>query len=259
MTHVSQNTGDVRLIGWLERKNDDFPYYTGHPVALSALQWVAVVLAVGVGFAALIATQPIFPTGLAGFIPAILYVAVPLGMLALVAGGHRTALFRRIRRIDLLWILVFFLLNAVVTLAVGFFVVHFFATSVNPAGDILVSATATERVLFFFKSAIQLLGEEIFTILPFLALMTLFVSYFGLSRTPAIILAALCVSTIFALIHLPTYQWHYAQAIIGLVPVRLVLLMPYIITKNIWVSTGVHIVNDWVIFGLPILATAYAA
>jgi hypothetical protein len=29
---------------------------------------------------------------------------------------------------------------------------------------------------------------------------------------------------------------------------RLVLTLPWIVTKNIWVSTGAHIINDWLLF-----------
>jgi hypothetical protein len=45
-----------------------------------------------------------------------------------------------------------------------------------------------------------------------------------------------------------------AQALVGLIPVRLALLLPYIITRNIWVSTGVHVLNDWAIFGMSAIA-----
>jgi membrane protease YdiL (CAAX protease family) len=30
--------------------------------------------------------------------------------------------------------------------------------------------------------------------------------------------------------------------------------MPFIITRNIWVSTGVHVLNDWAIFGMAAYA-----
>jgi membrane protease YdiL (CAAX protease family) len=30
---------------------------------------------------------------------------------------------------------------------------------------------------------------------------------------------------------------------------RLILTWAYIRTKNIWVSTGAHIINDWVLLG----------
>ncbi|WP_412705586.1 hypothetical protein [Aeromonas rivipollensis] len=34
---------------------------------------------------------------------------------------------------------------------------------------------------------------------------------------------------------------------------RIVLLSGYIITKNIWVSTGAHIINDWLLFTVMVL------
>ena len=34
---------------------------------------------------------------------------------------------------------------------------------------------------------------------------------------------------------------------------RLILLLPYIMTKNIWVSTGAHILNDWTLFIIALL------
>lgn len=68
-----------------------------------------------------------------------------------------------------------------------------------------------------------------------------------------VIIAAIIVFLVFAGVHLPTYQWNVPQAFIGLVPVRIALLLPYIMTKNLWVSSGTHILNDWVIFGLPML------
>jgi hypothetical protein len=34
-----------------------------------------------------------------------------------------------------------------------------------------------------------------------------------------------------------------------------VLLSGYIITKNIWVSTGSHIINDWLLFSLMLLGS----
>ncbi len=75
-----------------------------------------------------------------------------------------------------------------------------------------------------------------------------------MSRKPALCLAALVAAIVFAMIHLPTYQWNVAQALVGLIPVRLVLLMPFIITRNIWVSTSVHVLNDWTIFGMSAVA-----
>jgi len=49
-------------------------------------------------------------------------------------------------------------------------------------------------------------GEEVVTLLPFLALLQLFSKGFGLGRKSAIIGAWLVSSVIFGLIHLPTYD-----------------------------------------------------
>lgn len=239
-------------ISWLEREDADFPYYEGQPVPVGNLQWIVVMIAVAAGFYALTALQQVFPSGLAGFIPAIAFVAIPLGVLAFFAGSAWTALFRRMRRVDWLLIVAFFVLNWIVTIVVGMLAVALFDAQANPAGSILAGAGLIDRVLFFAKAIVQLLGEEIFTILPFLAILTWLVST-GISRTVAIIIAALVASAIFALVHLPTYQWNWGQCLVALAPIRVVLLLPYLITKNIWVSTGVHVANDWAIFGLPFL------
>ena len=40
--------------------------------------------------------------------------------------------------------------------------------------------------------------------------------------------------------------------------VLLVLTLPWIMTKNLWVSTGAHIINDWTLFGVGLLGTGTA-
>jgi hypothetical protein len=114
-----------------------------------------------------------------------------------VAGHHWQALFRRLRGMDFLWILVFFVLNILVTLVSGSIIVNFFEHSTNPAGDTVAVASAGDKVLFFARTGIQL-----------------------------IVLASLAVAVIFALAHIHTYDGHLAQALIGVGVARLVLLIP---------------------------------
>jgi membrane protease YdiL (CAAX protease family) len=40
---------------------------------------------------------------------------------------------------------------------------------------------------------------------------------------------------------------------------RLVLTWAYVWTKNIWVSTGAHIINDWAILGSTVFLAPLAA
>ncbi|MOA19360.1 CAAX amino terminal protease self- immunity [compost metagenome] len=72
---------------------------------------------------------------------------------------------------------------------------------------------------------------------------------------PAIILAWVVASIIFGAYHLPTYNWNIIQAIVGIGIARVVLLYPYLKTKNIWTSFIVHVMNDWTIFGLTFWAS----
>ncbi|MFC6760769.1 CPBP family intramembrane glutamic endopeptidase [Sulfitobacter porphyrae] len=143
------------------------------------------------------------------------------------------------------------MLNFILTVVVGLVVSGLFHSVANPAGDMVASASQVDRILFFGWTAVQILGEEVFTILIFLGSMALLVRV--MSRKLALCVAALVASVIFGLVHLPTYQWNMPQAF-GLMPIRIVLLLPYIITRNIWTSTGVHILNDWAIFGSSALS-----
>lgn len=40
---------------------------------------------------------------------------------------------------------------------------------------------------------------------------------------------------------------------------RLILTLPYLITRNLWVSTGAHIINDWIIFGMSLMGAMRAS
>ena len=118
---------------WLERANDDFPYYRGRPVEIEAGRWWIVMAAVAAGFAILILPPPILRGEFTRFVPAILYCAVPLAALALVAGKYWTAIFRPLRGTDFLWMAAFAILNIAVTLVVGAIIRSIMETTANEA------------------------------------------------------------------------------------------------------------------------------
>ncbi|WP_436644357.1 CPBP family glutamic-type intramembrane protease [Microbaculum sp. FT89] len=241
---------------WLERRDDDFPYYRGKPVEITGPQWWFVMLGVAAGYLVLIFTLAVFSTGLLQFLPAILFFAIPLVALGMVAGRGWSAIFRPLRGIDFVWMVVFFILNWVVVLAVGLLMINLLETSPNPATQVVATASTSDRIYFFVKTGLQLFGEEVFSILPFLALLYWLVARRGMSRNTGVLLACLGTALIFALAHLNTYNWNFAQALLGVGVARLVLLVPYIMTKNVLVSTGAHVLNDWAIFSLPLLLGA---
>ncbi|MNG99657.1 CAAX amino terminal protease self- immunity [compost metagenome] len=97
------------------------------------------------------------------------------------------------------------------------------------------------------------------SILPFLAILWFCHTKLGLTRKSAIIIAWLSTALIFGAMHLPTYDWNFLQCFLVIGTARIVLLSGYIITKNIWVSTGAHIINDWLLFtGMVLLHGAQA-
>lgn len=249
---------EAERFAWLERPDDDFPYYRGRPAEISPGGWWIVMLAVAVGFAILIHPPP-FLRGFGGFLATILYFALPLAALAYVAGNAWTAIFRPLRGRDFLLMIGFAILNIVVALIVGSIMINLMETTANEAAAGAGALEGGEVWLFFARTGLQLFGEEVMSILPFLAILTWLVAGRGMGRKTAIIVATLAVAVIFAAAHLPTYGWNVAQALMGVGVARIVLLLPYIMTKNIWVSTGAHILNDWMMFGVSILSAGGVA
>jgi membrane protease YdiL (CAAX protease family) len=243
----------------LEDHFGDFPFYAGVPVALSMGQWLLVMAGVVGGFAALVWPIP-WPGGpLAPMIPAVLFVAIPLAVLARVAPGHWSVIFGRVGWRELRLMVGFALLNVFVSMGVGALVQAFAEVTPNAATGQLAAMGNGERLAFFAKTLPQLLGEEVVTVLPFLLVLTLLRRHSGFGRKSAVLGAWLVSSLLFGLIHLPTYNWNWVQCIVVIGTARIVLTMAWIRTKNIWVSTGAHIINDWLLFSFALVGSGLAA
>lgn len=226
----------------------DFPFYAGAPVGLSGLQWLVVLAGVVLAFYFLTASwaRPSPPWGM--WIPALLFCTVPLATLALVAGRYWTALFRRPTGRDLLMMIGIAVLNLVVTLLVGALVTGLHHGSSNPLFQKLGEADTTTRALAFAAMVPQLLGEELLTLLPFLALLWCLATCLKVQRRTAVVLAWILSTIPFALAHLPTYHWDLMQCLLIIGSARLVLSLGYLFSRNLWVSTGAHVINDWTLF-----------
>jgi uncharacterized protein len=245
----------AQRLGRLEDPVGDFPFYNGAPVSLSGLQWLFVMAAVVAGFAVLVGPIP-WPAGLLGtLIPALLFALIPLVALALVAPGHWRVIFGKVGWRELRLMIGFALLNLAVSLCVGALVRAFADVTPNAATAQLSSMGTAERIAFFAKTLPQLLGEELVTLLPFLAVLTVLTHRLGVGRKGAIVGAWLVSSLLFGLIHLPTYDWNLVQCIVVIGTARMVLTLAWILTKNIWVSTGAHVINDWLLFTLTMVGT----
>ena len=237
----------------LEDPGRDLPFYNGLPMGLSGGQWLFVMAAVVAGFAVLVAPIP-WPAGpLGAMIPALLFPLIPLAVLAHVAPGHWRVLFGTVGWRELRLMLGFALLNIVVSMSVGAIVRALADVTPNAAAAQLSGMDTAARIAFFAKTVPQLFGEEVVTLLPFLAVLTLLSAGFGVGRKAAVVGAWLISSLLFGLIHLPTYDWNLIQCIVVIGTARMVLTLAWILTKNIWVSTGAHITNDWLLFSMSLL------
>jgi uncharacterized protein len=238
----------------LEYPNDDFPYYQGWPVWISGPQWalVLVVLAAAFGF---LLVGP-FNGDYTIFITAFVCAVLPLVGLYIVAHPGWTAIFRRLTWRSFMWGVAFGLINIVVSWVLGAIVTAIIGTTANAATTSITDKSALEVVAKYASVAIQLFGEELLTILPLLALLYLFAAKMGWSRKKAVVWAWIISAVIFALVHLPTYDWNIIQCLVVIGGARLILSLAYIKTKNIWVSTIAHVLNDWVLLTLPFFSIA---
>ncbi|MDO3380604.1 CPBP family intramembrane glutamic endopeptidase [Gilvimarinus algae] len=251
----TRSTSTQGTIRGLERPGDDFPFHAHQTVTLSVSQWLIVLAAVGAGFACLTVNVPVLTGDFGLLIRTLLFPLVPLVTLRVVAGRHWLGLFRRVRGADVGLMLGFALLNLLVSSLVGLLVMSLYGADLNLAVQALASQSTAEREWFFLRSLPQLFGEEILTVLPFLAVLYVAHDRLNFTRTQSVLLAWLISSVLFGLVHLPTYNWNLIQCLLVIGSARLVLSLAYIRTKNIWVSTGAHIINDWTIFGIVLLSS----
>lgn len=242
-----------------EDQGADFAFYNGSPASITGAQWWGVLAAVAAAFLALALSAAAGSAGaLWAFIPALGLAVLPLMALARVAPAHWTCLFGRVRFREVRLMLGFALLNIVVSLALGALVLAFTAVAANSSTAQLGSLDSAGRIAFFAKTLPQLLGEELITVLPFLALLQWFTQGLGWGRKRAILLAWVATSLGFGLLHLPTYGWNWVQCMVVIGGARMVLTLPWMMTKNLWVSTGAHISNDWLLFAMGLWGAGLA-
>lgn len=234
----------------------DFPYYDGEPVRLSLTGWLAVLAFTAAGFAALVGLPTVWARPLAGWTGIALFVLLPLLGFRLAAGRCWSAMFRWPTKRDV-WIgLACAPLTLVVSGTVALAMMQVSPTSANPVAALLPQLKGGDLAAFIAGTAPQLLGEELVTVAPLLALLALFHGVFGRARGPAVAAAWIGSALIFGALHLPTYQWHAGQALIIIGAARLALSVPYLITKNLWSSFIAHLTHDWSLFAIVLAAAA---
>lgn len=224
----------------------DLPYYAGPPVAIGVAGWLFVILAVVIAFFQL--TFLPLPTPPLNFIPTVLFTGLPLLALMAATGWRKPAIFGRVGIKEIGIGIGFGLLTVAVSGIIGFAVSGLFGANANPAIAGLTSIGAVDLLVFLARTFIQLIGEEVVSILPLLAVLWLCVSKLGLSRRVGLVIAVVASTVWFAAMHLPTYNWNFLQCLSIIGSARIVLTLAYLFTRNLWVSSIAHIFNDWTLF-----------
>lgn len=227
----------------------DFPFYDDRPVAISWAGWLLVAASTGLAFYLL--TGPllaVLPGLFADYSAAILFAAVPLLALHLASHGHATAVFHRYGIKSFGISVGFAILTLVSSFLVGWVLSRFFSFTANPTGAALAGAGAVGLAIVLSRSFIQLIGEELVTILPLLAVLWFCVRIVHAPKTAALVVAVAVSTAWFGALHLPTYNWNYLQCFGIIGTARLVITASYLLTRNLWVPAGAHILNDWSLF-----------
>lgn len=250
---------DQARFGRLIERNDerDFPFYNFLPAEIPTWKWIAIILSCIIGFAILLLVG--FENQLLDLIPRILFAGIPLATFITLVKPNWRAIFKPLKLADIPTIIVFWLLTLGLSAAAAFIV-----SGGSPVGH-FTENSATNTVLdggfwgivgFYLGTFMQLFGEELVTILPFLAILYWLHAKFNVSRKLAIILALIVTAVSFGAMHLPTYDWNVVQALLLIGVARIALTLAYIRTKNILVSFGAHVLNDWVGFTLALVVAA---
>ncbi|QXT63177.1 CPBP family intramembrane glutamic endopeptidase [Tessaracoccus palaemonis] len=239
------------------RAASDLPFYNDLPTAISGTKWLVIVAACALAYAQLVLLPLPGSAQAQQWMHAILFPVIPLAALAWAAPQGWTAIFRRVRVRDIGAMIGFGLLCLTASCALAMPLAKVIGASANPSAHILAEASTGQQISFFLATLPQLLGEELITILPMLALMSLLVRW-GWSRRASLATAWIGTAVLFGLLHLPTYNWNVLQCLALIGVARLFLTLAFVVTRNLWVSTGAHILNDWIMFSVPILLSAAA-
>lgn len=242
---------------WFEEESDDFPFYNNKPQKVSIGQWFVILLFPFLGFLVLTKVYiPFLSLYMNELVSGIILLIFSLLGLRLTVKQDWKLLFRKIRRKDIL-LVVGYVIGAIIVASVIGGVIELLSGSLtdNPTAIKAGDHNAWRTYLQLrFQEVFQLLGEEFLAIIPFLTLLHLCTVRFGLNRKTGVVIGWVLSSIIFGLLHLPTYDWNWIQCIFVIGGSRLILTLPYVQTKNLWVSYFVHYFYDMLIFTVAFLS-----
>ncbi|WP_321387360.1 CPBP family intramembrane glutamic endopeptidase [uncultured Enterococcus sp.] len=240
-----------------ENKNEDFPFYNNQPEKVSGRQWLIMLVFPFIGFLFLTKVYiPFFSLYINELLSGIVLLVFSLLGLRLTVGQNWRLMFRKIHQKDVLLVIGYVVGALIVASAIGGIIEFFRGTLTdNPTATTANDPNAWVTYLQLrVQELFQLLGEEFLAILPFLAVLHISTMKFGWERRKGILIGWIISSILFGLLHLPTYDWNLLQCIFVIGGSRMILTLPYIQTKNLWISYFVHYLYDMLIFTVAFLS-----
>lgn len=224
-----------------ENGDFDFPFYNDIP-KLSIVDWI-ILLFGPLLFVAIL----LLPFSLNSNAFAVLSCLLCLIPVVYVSKGNLKLFFRIPERRDIKLIVLCFISYFIYAIIMATLLDYFgLSTAANPVFGMHMD------VMFFVSSAIQLMGEELFKII--LLIISMFVVYrFTNKRKLAVVLGVVVSLLLFALLHLPTYNYNFFQCIFVIGIGGIFNLFAYLKTKNVVASYLVHILIDFVPFIMSII------
>lgn len=216
-----------------EEKEYDIPFYNNIP-KLSKFEWGLLVFGLLLFIVVLYIPIPMHET-----VVSILFCVVLLIPTLYVLKGNLNLMFRKIRRKDIIPILIFFILQFVYSMIVLYIL---YTAGIRGSAPVNTEVQTT-TLLSLFNMVIQLMGEELFKVILLIVLM--YITYRFLNRKQSIIVSLIITLAAFGLLHAGFYGGVINVLLIqGLGSIFEMLL--YIKTKNIMTSYACHLIYDLV-------------
>lgn len=249
---INRFAGKIVKRVWLnlDDKESDFPFYKE---GIPTYNWIFPISGCLSALLLIYIDLPISPV-LKIAVRATLLVVLPFLGLHFVSSHIYTSLCRKLRRSDFKLIVLTVLSAIVIQLFLHFLLTELFQYKFAENGGVNIISTlgTTDRIIYsFFLFGFQLMGEEMLRVLPFLFFLQFFTQNLDMRRKHSILFSWFISAGIFALLHLPTYDWNMIQVLV-LFTGSFVMNYAYVRTKNVWVVYLVHLLYDFLLM-IPVL------
>lgn len=215
-----------------ENENEDFPFYNDNP-KLTKNQWITLIIGV---LATII--YLVWPNSIPQHITSITLFLLMIIPISIVSRGKLGYLFKIPKKRDIVLILILYIgyyLYVITVAALLFRYGYDFASN-----EIL---TVDDSKLMLLGVAVQLIGEELIKVIPFLIILHVLYKY-NHNRKLSFLIALTFTLILFSLLHYKAYDGHLLQIFLIIGLGSIFDMFAYFKTKNVTVSYILHIMID---------------